>query len=129
MHYAGTRNPRAQAHLLRSLPLYAPVACVFGYTPEQHATMAAARAIELAGVGVENAEEALAHARRSYVDARRALGDANRGIHRGFTRDRRTARSLAFKQFNRSRAALRRAELHLVAKQAALAALTAPTAH
>ncbi len=125
MRYVTPANP----HVLRTLPLYAPAARVFGYSAEQVAATAAARAIELAGFALADAEEALAHARRSYVDARRAIGDANRGIHRGFTRDRRTARSLAFKQFNRSRAALRRTELHLVAKQAALAALTAPVAH
>ncbi len=129
MPYANPTNPRAQAHPLRSLPLYSPARRVFGYSPEQHAAIAAARAIELAGFALADAEEALAHARKRYVEARAAIGLANKGIHRGFKRDVKSARSMAFKQFNRSRAALRRAELHLVVKQAAVAALTAPTAH
>ncbi len=102
---------------------------MFGYTAEQHAAMAAARAIELAGFALSDAEEALAHAHRSYVEARAAIGLANKGVFRGFKRDVKSARSMAFRAFNRSRAALRRAELHLVVKQAAFAALTAPTAH
>ncbi len=128
MHYA-SRNPRAQTHPLRSLPLYAPASRVLGFTAEQHAAMAAARAIELAGFALADAEEALAYARKRYVEDRAAIGLANKGVLRGFKRDVRFARSMAFKQFNRSRAALRRAELHLVVKQAAVAALAAPAAH
>ncbi len=91
--------------------------------------MAAARAVQLAGFALADAEEALAYARKRYVEDRAAIGLANKGVLRGFKRDVKSARSMAFRAFNRSRAALRRAELHLTVKQAALAALTVPAAH
>ncbi len=107
-----------------------PARRVFGYSAEQDAAIAAARAIELAGFALADAEEALAHARKRYVEDRAAIGLANKGIHRGFKRDAEVRALHGLPQpSTAARAALRRAELHLVAKQAALAALTAPTAH
>ena len=101
MHYAGTRAPRAEHSPLRSILLFRPASAVFGYTAAENVEFARTRAIELARHVLTGADSAVTYARQCYVEARRGIGEANRGISRGIDiRNKRLARSIAFRAFN-----------------------------
>lgn len=137
------RDPRAQLNTLRSLPLYRPAAVVFGPVAGSVISVAApivrlvvqpATALELAQAALRLAEGVRHNARLEYVAARRSIGAANRTslpatrfskVVQFTAAEVRQRRSVAFRHFNRSLAALRAADRQVAEAQAGLAALGA----
>ena len=102
-----TRNPRAVANPLRSIPSFRPASAVLGWTEAQKA----AWCLERDTTGMAAAESA-------YAAACAALGKANR-----LKAMRRHWVAKAFQLINQRRAQLRQARLSLAASQATVAAL------
>ena len=111
MHYAGTRNPRAETNPLRSIPLFRPADQVLRkYTPRQ-----------LIEWDLAIARRDLPAVEAGFATACRVLGDANRS--RATLRRGRQAK--AMRLVNEARARLRTTRAKLAKALGALADLDA----
>lgn len=134
------RDPRARINTLRSLPLLRPASAVFrapvvapvlAPAPVVHLVERPATALDLAQAALRLAEGARHNARLEYVAARRSIGASNRTslpatrfskVVQFSAAEVRQRRSVAFRHFNRSLAALRAADRQVAAALALVAA-------